>query len=689
MLVRKVGVYVAEEAMKPEHFVHLSTENPGTSYAGPLGRLLRSSITMTLLKWPSVISVLATTIIVTCGCNVPPTPEPEPIEVFELPLPPAVADDSPGACNADINPRGTGCIAQRGGGSEPGTVGIIAAGNFLPDNKHVVTMVTFVGAPTVPDPASIYDGEQIIIVKTEGEAFSNGDRWKCITCGIRPEHRVGMTHMLDYPQAFHDGKRILVGDNVIDSGEHLLVSDECDTNNTFVYPIRWETTVEGSSKNDTEGGAMRELRIHPDNVHIGFSSFTNSGGSLGQTAYFGRLVFNPNPTSGLPRAPRYDVHQITTLSDPDAIAPLSVEGDELFVNPQGISVGELRGFTGRGKKLVYVGSPRESGNTDAFAVSLETGKIDRLTSHPEYVDPIDISADDKWAVILDTRATTRHMFLAGMRGVPPVTDIVSTLVTTGVRNNGPRRFFQPWIIDSFGDRGDYYGQKVNGDGNGIPGSYEVDDPEWNAMADPRWSPDGTAIVYWQAQTISPACGGENPFPCYPSKAPGGRTYRLMMAKLVSRESLNLPPAEEASDKVPWGIPYTPGSEPRSRSPLPPGDYVLRGRAMGFVDVSLMRSANSSLIGQVVTNYHNYSDDGLRIINGWENVTRVDISLFVSHTHWYADMVQTGEDGFVATKKSGPEGWHVKLDVSRNFPEMNGTLITTIEGVEYLPPPPGT
>ncbi|KAH6693885.1 hypothetical protein F5X68DRAFT_129195 [Plectosphaerella plurivora] len=638
--------------------------------------------------WTQAASLLLVPALVkSASCDVPPPPEPEPIEVVELPLPPVLAEDATTLCTSELNPRGTGCIAQRGGGSTPETVGIMAPGDFLPDNKHVIVLVTFTGAPAAPDPASIYDGEQIILVKTdEGDVFPNGDPWKCVTCGIPPEHRVGMTHMLDYPQDFGDGKRILAGDNIIDCGENLLASEDCDASNTFVYPIRWETTAEGSN---TTGGAVRELRIHADNVHLGFSAFYTADGKLGQNAYFSRLVFNPSPTSGLPLAPRYDLHNVTKLRDPEGVAPISVSGDSLFVNHDAITVGELRGFSGRGHEAIYVGSPQEAGNTDVFAVHLQTGHVRRLTTHPEYVDPIDISPDDEWSVILDTRATTRHMFLAGLQGLPPLTDIVAAYITTGVRNNGPRRFFQPWLLDKHGDRGDYYGQKINGPGNGVPGSGDIDDPEWNSMADPKWSPDGTKIAWWQAQTIAPACGGENPLPCYPSTADGGRTYRLMMAKLTSREPLDLPPVEEASDEVPWGVPYVPGSQEVGRAPVPAGDFVLKGSKSGFAEVSLLAQADPSTVDQVIVVYNNYSDDGLRFINGWENVTEISLSPVVSLTHWYSDIVQTGEDGYLATKKSGPGGWHCQLDITRNFIISNGTLTTTINGVEYYPPQSGT
>src|SRR5947199_1617207 len=131
---------------------------------------------------------------------------------------------------------------------------------------------------------------------------------------------------------------------------------------------------------------------------------------------------------------------------------------------------------------------------------------------------MDSSPDGKWFVIEDTRGSDRQMFLAGMRGLPPLTDLVTVSAVSSVRNNGDRRFFQPFLLDRYGDRGNYYGQQLNA-GNGKPGS--PSDPNWNAMADPRWSPDGGSVVYWQAQVTSPACGGSNPLPCPPTTEADG------------------------------------------------------------------------------------------------------------------------------------------------------------------------
>jgi hypothetical protein len=116
--------------------------------------------------------------------------------------------------------------------------------------------------------------------------------------------------------------------------------------------------------------------------------------------------------------------------------------------------------------------------------------------------------------------------------------IVATAVAAPTRNNGPRRFFQPILIDRYGDRGSYYGQLVHAEGNASNGS--LNDPNWNGRADPAFSLDSTRIVYWQAIVTSPACGGSNPLTCPVSTAPGGRVYCAILARLTGR--MPTPPA---------------------------------------------------------------------------------------------------------------------------------------------------
>lgn len=608
--------------------------------------------------------------------DVPPPPQPEPIVVTRLPLPPVAPNATQGSCTPFVNPRGTGCIAKTSD---------LQSGNFLPDGNHVVAIANFTGAPVAPDPAHIYDGKQVIIIKADNTTFSNGDTWKCITCGVPDDNSVGRGDELDYPQSFLDGKRMLAGHNIIECDEEFA-SDDCTPDITRITPIHWQTTEDDSGP----GGAMRELRTSNDNVHIGWSSFQFDGGRLNQHSYVGRLSYNPSPTTGEPLAPRYDVVDAFLLYDPNDYSPFVVNPDkpgELLFKPEAKVVGELRGFSGTGKEVTYIGPAVESSNIDVFAVGLYDGKVRRLTAHPDYVDPVDISPDDKWHVVLDTRGTDRQMFLSGLRGIPPITDIVTTAAVSSTRNNGPRRFFLPWLIDHYGDREDYFGQQINAEGSGVPGSGAINDPEWNGRADPKWSFDGTKIVYTQALTLSPSCGGANPLPCYPSTEEGGRTERVMLAHLTSRDPLPLPVVEPLPDVYPWATPFSPGSKAPSREWVPPGNYTLKGLHSGYASASLKVEGDQGLINSVSVVYHDYSDDGENILNGWERVASRNPTPTVEYVDWYSNLTQTGPNN--GTKVTSPDGFHLEIDVLVNILNANGTLTTTVNGNEYKQPANGT
>lgn len=340
----------------------------------------------------------------------PPPPQPKTIEVVELPLPPVAPSNDTGACTAAINPSRTGCIGR--------DVGNFQGGDFAADGNHIVVNVEFVGAPAAPDAASIYTGQQLILVKTDGTKFPNGDPWKCLSCAVPEENAVSLDPVRDYPHVFRSGDKVLWGHNILDCGGAQISSDACTPNQTHIYPIHWTTAADGSGP----GGAPREMRLHPDDVHMGWSSFTSNGGQFG---YFGRLEFNPSPTVGEPLAPRYELANVSILVDPSRNAAITIDGTELYVNRDAITVGELRGFSGAGDEILYIGSSWESCNIDVFAVHVVTGAVRRLTEHPDYTDPIAFSHDNNWFVTMDTRVSERQMWMAGMRWIPPIVDIVA------------------------------------------------------------------------------------------------------------------------------------------------------------------------------------------------------------------------------------------------------------------------
>ncbi|KAG9232226.1 hypothetical protein BJ875DRAFT_515138 [Amylocarpus encephaloides] len=537
----------------------------------------------------------------------PPSPDPQPIEVIELPLPSVAPTDDEGSCTPELNPHRTGCMGRES---------VLFSGNFLPDSKHVLAFLNFTGAPAFPDSASIYTGSQLIIVKIDGTTFPGSDPWKCITCGVPDENQRGSNEGWDYPEAFKDGKRVLVGSNIVDCGAADLASSECTPEKIHVYPIRLNNKADGPGP----GGSTRELRIHPDDY-----------------CYFSWLEFNPSPSSGLPVTPRYDLLNVTRLHRPANPHVIVAEGSEIRINSDALIVGELHGFR----------------------------KIRRLTSHPEYVDPVDISPDDIWSVVMVARGTDRQMWLSAMRDIPSLTDLVSVSAVASTWNNVDGDSFNQGLLTVM---------KLNTAGDGNLGS--INHPEWNERADRKWSSDETRIAYSQELTLPPDCGGQNPLPYPNSTANGGRVVRLMLAHLTNRRPLHLEPVETHSEVITWGKQYQPGDLDPERSLLPAGVYTLLGKFSGFAAVEIISNDAESAIHTVAVGYKNFltiestPSEAVRKSQTTRSFTTV-------HVDWYSDLTSTGQSS--GAKKTSLFGFHLDIDIMKNMFNANDTLTTTIDG----------
>lgn len=259
---------------------------------------MSSLVAFTALLLPFLTGIL--------GISIPPPQVPEAVEVSELCLPPVVASHEIGARSHEINPHRTGCIHQ--------TTNLLRGG-FTLDSLAVWAGMDFAGAPASPDPSSIYNGTHLVLIQADGSNFTNGDPWKCITCGVLEENgKFDDGDHLEYPQAFNDGVRVLAGSYIIDCSGISVASDECTPQQVHIYPIYWLVTANGTGPS----GSIRELRLHPDDVHLAWSSLSGTG----QTAFVGRLSLNKLPATGTPRVPRYDLTHVNILFDPDRSSSL-------------------------------------------------------------------------------------------------------------------------------------------------------------------------------------------------------------------------------------------------------------------------------------------------------------------------------------------------------------------------------
>jgi hypothetical protein len=570
--------------------------------------------------------------------------------VSELPLPPTAPSAATGSCTTTVNANDTGCITDVG---SPG---------FYWDPHYVFAGVDFAGAPAAPDPGSIYTGNQMLLIKTDGTTFPDGDPWKCITCGI-PSSNIGAGYTpLSYPpaHALPGDTKALVGNGILDCGGLQLDDPNCAPADEHIYPIE----LDGQPLGNTIGGLQtREWRLDPDGVHLGWNGLIENAGVYNELVFFGRLTWDATTSA-------YDLTNVTMLFNSSSqYLPYTIgSGNQLTWNPRGF-IGEFRGFSADGQSALGI-YPLESDNMDAVSTSLATGQSRALTYHAEYTDPMFASPDGKWMVNEEVLGSGRDDFIGGMEGLPPLTDQITVAFVSMIRNNDQRRFFNPFITST-----------------AVPTMTERansgSDPNWNARADPVWLADSTAIVYQEALVTAPDCGGVNPLPCPVSTEPGGRATRLMIARFPGLTPTTPTPPAPVSDSVPWGTPYTVGDTIPSRPLLPAGTYTLNGLFGGSATVVLTNDASNSLVMKVQVTYHNYNSDLFDTINGTESVTRLSDAFFGQET-WNENLASTGPLGS-QSKITSPGGFTLGYRVLLNYFEPTGWMTTTVNGNTYLQP----
>jgi hypothetical protein len=570
--------------------------------------------------------------------------------ISELPVPPTVPTD--GVCTDP-----SGCVS--------GVWGALGSPGFFWNSSYVLLGVTYAGAPST-GAASAFSGPQVLLVRTNGTTFADGNAWKCITCGADVAAGVVASDFTyPPPHALPGDRKVLVGNGILEctspSGYPYVVSDpRCTPGNTHIYPIYWGDTPLGGTSASSPFGNGREWRLSPDGVHLAWDSLIVSGTSLSEDEFEGTLQFDPANQ-------RYDLTHVYFL--PQA-SPWVVEpGNKLKFEPRTM-IGELRGWTSDGRSILGIQS-YESDSIDAWATSLTTGKSEPLTDHAEYTDPMFMSPNGKWLIAEEVAGSGRLDFISGMEGIPTLTDqLPTTGYVSGIRNDLNRRFFLPWLVSPGRDKS----EQINAGG----------DPNWNAAADPVWLANSTAVVWVE----NLACGA-NPAPhqCSDSTEPGGRNSRVMIARFPGlRPSKPHAPAP-ISNTAParWAIAYTPGQTLPSTLPIPEGTYTVGGHVQGHASVVITDNSSGTAVQRIQATYDNFSQDRRHVINGTESVQNDSTPGDVT---WNENLTLSGQE--TGTKVTSPGGFTLGTSVliSNNF-QATGTMTTTIDGQTYTQPANGS
>ncbi len=574
--------------------------------------------------------------------------------VSELPVPPTVPSN--GVCT---NP--TGCLSASWGSlSSPG---------FFWQPGYVLVGVDYAGAPS-SGPSSIYNGEQVVLEKTDG-TFPDGDAWQCLTCGVTlPSGVIQSDFGYPPPHALPGDTRILVGNGILQctdaSGALLVVTDpNCTAAHTQISPIYWGTSPLGGP-GGLEGNG-REWRLSPDGVHMEWDNISYSGGNINEYEFEGALSWDATNQ-------RYDLTNVYFLPQTNrgwVVRGKAKTGQRLVFKPKAM-IGEARGWSSNGKSILGIQS-YEDNSVDAWETNLTSSRSKPLTVHAQYTDPMFMAPNGKYMVNDEVAGSGRMDWLSGLEGVAPIaTSLVTIADVSEMRNAGNRRFFEPWITSTSAP----LTEQVNA---------ATADPNWNAGADPVWTADSTAVVYAENFACGANASGRY---CAGSGEPGGRNSRLMIARLA------LPPSKPKSP-VPisntapssWAVPYT-GQALPGYNIIPTGTYTITGDVAGTATVAITDNSSDTGIQTMDITYSGYEQaQGMNVINGTEDISTSGDTF--GNITWNENITANGQQGS-GTQVTSPGGFTINtLDLleSNNF-QATGTMTTTLNGVTYTQPSNG-
>lgn len=122
----------------------------------------------------------------------------------------------------------------------------------------------------------------------------------------------------------------------------------------------------------------------------------------------------------------------------------------------------------------------------------------------------------------------------------------------------------------------------------------------------------------------------------------------------------------------WGTPYSPAETALPKREFPPeGNYTLEARASGSADVIVRYNGDNSTGDNgappqsITVRYHNFSDDRVNFLSGWEDATATYPYVTMTHLDWFSDLVRTCP-GHQSTKTISRGGFHLDMGTLLNF-----------------------
>jgi hypothetical protein len=408
----------------------------------------------------------------------------------------------------------------------------------------------------------------------------NGSGYRCLTCGIAPD----VAEPLLKPIAFRDDRRVMVrvGDqSVVQAADHAVLECHPDVRrcaSAELVPITIPPPGAAAVIQD-----QREFRVAPDGRHVGFTQVlaTPSGESV-MTSVVATLART---------AHSYE------LRDPRVVS----------------TRGELKSFTPDGRAVLvaaFTTNPYEAANPDVLRIDLAAGRESRVTSYPDYDEPVELSPDGRWYVVGSGRTSGLFETVAQVRRPNFIGPGIGPLTATLFINHR-EQLIEPWLVRTGTEARGATGQRLDPD---------AASDGYHGQAIANWSPDGTRIVFSEGRAAA--------------DQGGGRATRVVVAHLADRTPV---PARRPAARAPepaWAPPlgaFVPEPERAPRS--------LDGRRGGAVTVSAHPAAGRPGWTVLDVTYRAFSDEPGWVIDGHE---RAEYQGGASgQTHYTAHLTVTG------------------------------------------------